>query len=260
MPTAHLNGFRCHYLDQGAGPALVLLHGLGSSARDWEAQMHALSPHFRVIVPDLRGFGASERRGPYAIPQFCTDVRGLLDRLDVRHFSLLGYSMGGAIALQMALDQPARVPRLIVSNSVPSFRPRSRAHWTMIIYRMLMMSLVGPRIMGRLQMARMFPKPGQAALREKNAQRAARNSRWSYLGALRALIGWSVLGRLRELSMPVLVLAAEDDYFTRAEIVRFAHALPRGRLRIFPDTRHGLPQEAAEDYNRVVLKFLSKAL
>lgn len=266
MPTAQLNGFRCHYLDSeaeesagrasGGRPALVLLHGLGSSARDWEAQFRAFRLHFRVIAPDLRGFGASERRGPYAIHGFAADVRALLGQLGVERFFLLGYSMGGAVALQMALDHPHCVPRLIVSNSVPSFRPQSRAHWTMILYRMFMMTLVGPRIMGRIQMARMFPRPDQAELRAKNQQRAARNSRWAYLGALRALIGWSVVERLRELPMPVLVLAAEDDYFSHAEIVRFAHALPRGRLRVFPRTRHGLPQEAPEDYNRAVLKFL----
>src|SRR5581483_12304424 len=106
MPNAQLGGLRCHYLDEGAGSALVLLHGLGSSARDWERQIHVYSRHFRVIAPDFRGFGASERIGPYSIPQFAADVWALLAQLGIGRFRLVGYSMGGAVALEMALAQP----------------------------------------------------------------------------------------------------------------------------------------------------------
>ena len=258
MPYAHLGALRCHYLDQGSGPVLLLLHGLGSSARDWEKQMHAFSARFRVIAPDLRGFGASSRMGPYSIEQFAADAWGLLDQLGIERFHLLGYSMGGAVALQMALAQPARVARLIISNSVPSFRPRSRVHWLMLCFRLVTMSLLGPRVLARLSMKHMFPKPEQRELREINTRRAARTGRWVYLASLAALTKWSVVDHLSELTKPTLVLAAEHDYFSREDILQFAHALPRGRLQIFPDTHHGLPQEEPADYNEAVLDFLTR--
>ena len=255
MPTAHLGDLRCHYLDEGSGEALVLLHGLGSSARDWEFQLHAFSRHFRVIAPDLRGFGASQRKGPYGVGRFAADIWALLGQLGVDRFRLLGYSMGGAVALEMAASQPQRVIQLLISNSVPSFEPTAPVHWLMFGYRFVVMALLGPAMLARRSTEQMFPKPEHAELRRRNAMRAARNGRWVYLASLWSLSHWSVLDRLRSLQMPTLVVAADHDYFSREETIRFAHALPRGRLRIFADSHHGLPQECADDYNAVVLKF-----
>lgn len=256
MPSAQLRGWRCHYLDEGSGPVLVLLHGLGSSARDWEQQIHVFSKHFRIVAPDLRGFGASQHRGPYGVGEFAADVFALLEQLGIDTFRLMGYSMGGAVALQMAVSQPQRIAQLVISNSVPSFRPTSRIHWYMLAYRFAIMALLGPRVLARRSTANMFPKPEHAELRRRNAMRAARNTRWVYLASLWSLTHWSVLERLGALRMATLVLAADHDYFSREETIRFAHALPRGRLHTFKDSHHGLPQECAAEYNAVVLKFL----
>jgi 3-oxoadipate enol-lactonase len=256
MPTAHLNGLRFHYLDEGTGPPLLLLHGLGSTARDWEFQFHVYSKHFRVIAPDLRGFGATQKKGPYRIDQFAKDAWALLAQLGIDEFSLVGYSMGGAVALEMAAEQPSRVTRMVITNSVPSFRPTHWSHWWMLGYRYVIMALLGPRMLASRTTAHMFPRPEHAELRRRNAQRAARNSRWVYLGSLWGLTKWSVVEKLESLAMPVLVIAADNDYFSREEIVRFAHALPLGRLHIFKDSHHGLPQEYWEAFNAVTLKFL----
>jgi pimeloyl-ACP methyl ester carboxylesterase len=260
MPTAHLGGWRCHYLDQGDGPPLVLLHGLGSSARDWAYQFRVYSRTFRVIAPDLRGFGASERKGPFRIEQFATDVWALLDHLRIDRFRLLGYSMGGAVALQMAVAQPWRIERLLITNSVPSFRPTTPGHWYMIGYRLFLMAVLGPKVLGSRTAAQLFPKPEHAALRRINAIRAGRNSRWTYLRALWGLTRWSVVDELSRLTMPSMVIGADHDYFSREEIVKFAYALPKGRLQILRDSHHGLPQECATDFNKLSLKFLLRGL
>jgi pimeloyl-ACP methyl ester carboxylesterase len=256
MPTAQLGDLRCHYLEEGSGPPLVLLHGLGSSARDWEFQFHVYSRTFRVIAPDLRGFGATQRKGPFCIEQFATDLWALLARLGIDRFRLVGYSMGGAVALQMAVSQPWRVERLVISNSVPSFRPTTPGHWYMFAYRFFLMALLGPKVLARRSCAQMFPKPEHAEMRRLNAQRAGRNSRWVYLRALWGLARWSVVDDLNKLGMPTMVVAADHDYFSRDEIVRFAHVLPRGRMQIVRDSHHGLPQECSAEFNKLTLKFL----
>lgn len=245
------------YQEAGEGPPLVLLHGLGSSAEDWEYQLPEFSQQYRVIALNLRGFGGSARgSGRLSIPRFAEDVWAQLQLLGISHFHLIGHSMGGAVALQLALDHPQAVAKMVIANSVPSFQPQTFKQHAEVWYRQIVMRLLGPARLARIGAARMYPRADQAALREKSAARGARNGR-SYLEALAALTRWSVLARLRELTMPVLVLAAEHDYFSREDMLQFAHALPKGRFHLFPGTHHGLPLEAPAVFNPLVLKFLA---
>lgn len=256
MPVARVGDLDVHYVEAGSGPPLVLLHGLGGSATDWEHQLPFFSRRYRVIVPELRGFGDTPRgRGLPSIPRFAADLRGLLDRLGIDDFLLVGHSMGGAVALQFSLDQPRRVQRLVIANSVPSFRPQSARHYLEFAYRWLVMGLLGPARLARIGAWRMFPEPHQEAERARSIARGARNTRAAYLGALAALGRWSVIPRLGELQMPVLVVAAEHDYFGHAETVKFAHALPRARLHVVDGAHHGLPSEHPDQFNAIVQKF-----
>lgn len=256
MPTVRVNDFNLYYEEAGNGPPLVLLHGLGACVEDWEYQIPEFAKHYRVIACDLRGFGRSERgTKALSVPCFAQDVWTFLQQLGVQDFFLMGHSMGGAAALQLALDHPAAVRKLVIVNSVPTFRPRTLGQHFEIWYRLLVMGLLGPARLAHIGAQRMFPH--RPDLQAKAIRRSiAYNTRASYIGALRALTRWSVVERLGELKMPTLVLAAEHDYFTHADSVQFAHALPKGRLHSFPGTHHGLPMEAPEEFNKVVLKFL----
>lgn len=256
MGVCRLNGARLYFQTSGAGLPLLLLHGLGSSSEDWEYQLPEFSRHFQVIAPDFRGFGGSSRQGPYGVESFADDAWKLLDHLKVDRFHLLGYSMGGAVAMQMALDRPDRIGGLVLSNTLPSFRPDTLAKRMMLSSRLFMMSLLGPRRLSEAVALKLFPRPDQAVLRARIARRRASNDKAAYLGSLRALVHWSVRERLRELNRPVLVLAAEQDYFPRADVEAFAAALPQSTLEIIPGARHGMPLGAPGPYNRVVLDYL----
>lgn len=259
MPVAPAGDIQVHYVEAGQGPPLVLLHGIGGSVEDWENQIAAFAQHYRVIAVDLRGFGRTPagQRAP-SVEQMAQDVDALLRGLQIGRIALLGYSMGGAVALQFALDRPAMVSRLVIANSVPSFRPRTLREHFEKYYRLVVMTILGPARLAAIGARRMFPHAHQQALRERTTARGARNTRPAYMGALRRLTRWSVIDRLDELRMPVLVLAAEHDYFAHEDTVRFAYALNRPRLHVFKGTRHGLPQEAPEAFNRVVLRFLRR--
>lgn len=240
----------------GETPVLVLIHGLGSSGPDWEEQVPVFSQYFRVIVPDLRGHGASARRGLYSVEQFAADTWQLLDHLGVEQAILLGHSMGGAVAMQMTLDRPGRVPKLVLTNTLPNFRPQTLAQRWMLWSRLLLMGWLGPRRLSEVMTEKMYPRADQVALRRKVARRSAQNDRNAYLGSIRALTGWSIADRLPELRLPVLVLAAEFDFLPRSETDRLVAALPDARLVVFPGTRHGLPLEEPAAFNRAVLEFL----
>jgi 3-oxoadipate enol-lactonase len=247
-------------LTAGSGFPLVLIHGLGSSSADWEEQIPAFSSTRRVVAPDLRGYGRSPKASPYSVETFAADVWALLDRLAVREFDLIGHSMGGAVALQMAVDRPARLRRLVLSSTLPSFRADTLTRKAMFVYRYLMMSLLGP---GRLTAAitqRLFPDPDQEALRRRLIARNSNNDRSVYLQTIRGLVGWSVLERLDRLVMPTLLLAGEHDYFSREELDAFFARLPNARLHVFAGGRHAVLQASPALYNASVLEFLDAPL
>ena len=256
MGVYRSNSARLFYRSRGHGAPLLMLHGLGSSTEDWEYQLPALVHGRRLVMPDFRGFGASDKRGPYTVETFTRDVWKLLEHLDISHFDLLGYSMGGAVAMQMAVERPEAIGRLILSNTLPSFRTDTLAKRTLMWSRLLVMSVLGPRMLASIFTKRLYPKPEQAELRERLARRNALNDRWVYISTVRNLTRWSVRGQLDRLTMPVLVLAAEDDYFKVDDVEAFARALRNAQLRIFPGTHHGLPMEQPEAYNAAVLEFL----
>lgn len=256
MGVVRVEGARLYYQSAGAGRPLLLLHGLGSSSHDWEYQVPEFSRHFHVIAPDLRGHGASARTGGYAVERFAADTWQLLDQLDCPQVDVLGYSMGGAVAMQMALDRPGGVHRLVLSNTLPSFRTDTLAKRWLLWSRLFLMGWLGPRRLSEVMSRRLYPRPDQAELRARVARRNAGNDRNVYLETVRALTRWSVADRLDRLTVPVLVLAAEHDYFLRHETDAFVAALPDARVAHFPGTRHGLPLELPEAFNRAVLDFL----
>jgi 3-oxoadipate enol-lactonase len=259
MGVLRVDGARLYYRQAGAGEPLVLLHGLGASSADWECQVPVLSRHFRVIVPDFRGHGASERAGEYRVERFAQDTWRLLDRLEVRAPVLVGHSMGGAVAMQMALDRPGAATRLVLANTLPSFLTDTPGKRAMLWLRLVLMGVLGPRRMSEIMTRRLYPHPHQARLRAKVARRNARHDRNVYLATIRALTRWSVRDRLGELTLPVLVIASEHDYFEGPEVLRFVASLPDGRLREFAGARHGLPLEQPAEFNAAVLEFLRPA-
>ncbi|HYF61884.1 MAG TPA: alpha/beta fold hydrolase, partial [Herpetosiphonaceae bacterium] len=112
------NGIRLHYLDRGAGPAMLLLPGLSANARAFDGLVAAgLTDHFRVIAPDLRGRGLSDRPASYTLAEHAADVLGLLDALGLERVILGGHSFGGLMTLFLAAQAPERFPRLIVLDA-----------------------------------------------------------------------------------------------------------------------------------------------
>ncbi|MDX3078453.1 alpha/beta fold hydrolase [Streptomyces sp. NPDC088354] len=119
--TTHVNGIRLAYRTWGdpGAPPLVLLHGRGSDGADWAPVVPALARTHRVLAPDLRGHGASERPGEYAFEAMRDDVVGLLDALGLEKAALAGHSMGGVVAYLLAAARPERLTALVLEEPVP---------------------------------------------------------------------------------------------------------------------------------------------
>ena len=117
---------RLHYEIHGRGQPVLLVHGLGSSTRDWEYQLPVLKQHFQVISLDLRGHGRSDKpRERYSIAGFAEDVGALIRHLELPPVHLVGISMGGMVGFQLAVDQPQLLRSLTVVNSGPEVKAHS---------------------------------------------------------------------------------------------------------------------------------------
>jgi len=258
MPQAEINGIQMFWLDEGAGEPLVLLHGLGSSSMDWEYQVPALSQHYRVIAPCLRGFGRSEKpEGAHSVKTWSEDVVALLNYLDLGEVHLLGFSMGGAISFQTAADHPQLLRSLTILNSQPSFE---LDHWSkhmMVLTRIGMARTLGMSRMARYVARRMFPHPHQSDLQARMIERHSGNCRASYVAAVNALAGWTVAGEIHRIDHPTLVLAADQDFTPLSEKQAYVELMPNARLVEISDSLHVSHVDQADVVNAQVLEFLA---
>ncbi|MBL6966182.1 MAG: alpha/beta fold hydrolase [Anaerolineales bacterium] len=256
MPKITLNAIELFYEIHGAGEPLLLIHGLGSSSRDWEYQLPAFTEHYQVITCDVRGHGQSAKPpGPYNVPMFADDIIQLMQALDIAPAHVLGISMGGMIAYQLAVDHPEMVKSLIAVNCNPELPVRNFKDRLAIWQREIIVQLIGMRKMGQVLSERLFIKPDQEKLRQIFVQRWAENDPKAYLAAMRAIVGWSVVAELPKLTMPVLVIAADQDYSFVDDKTAYIPLMPNAQMLVIENSRHATPVEHPEAFNQAVLSF-----
>lgn len=257
MPEIHVNGIDLNYETYGQGEPLLLIHGLGSSLRDWEKQIPEFSEHFKVIACDVRGHGRSDKPpGPYSIPQMADDVVQFIQALNISNLSIVGVSMGGMIAYQVAVTFPQMVRRLVVVNCTPELLIKSFKERLIMWQREIVVRIIGMRKMGEVLSERLFIKPEQAELREIFVERWSQNDPKAYLASMRALVGWSVADKLHNLTMPILIIAADEDYDFMGDKAAYLGRMPNAKLVVIEDSRHATPVEHPKQFNKLVMDFL----
>lgn len=260
MPYREINGIRLRYEIWGVGETpLVLIHGLGSSADDWFLQLPAFAPHYRCIAVDLRGHGLSDKpAGAYSMPLFAADVVELLREISPGPAHVLGLSLGGMVAQQLAIVHPALVRSLVLLNTLPGFWPPTRE-----IVRLGVRRLSAPwrrRTMAQ-QAARvvadLFPAPQHALFRAQAETRLAANDPAAYQQAMQAILRFRPGAALRGITCPVLIVAGTADRVVPAVYqARLRRALPRAEFAAVPGGGHACNIEQPDAVNTAVLRFL----
>ncbi len=259
MPTQRVGDIDLYYELHGAGPPLVLMHGLGSSTRDWQLQLEPFCQHYQVLVFDVRGHGQSGKPpGPYSVAEFARDAAGLMQALGIGPAHVLGLSMGGMIAFQLAVSAPELVRSLIIVNSGPALVPRTLAERLAIWQRFAVLRLLGMRKTGEMLSRRMFPAAEFAEVRRVFVERWAENDPRAYEAATRALVGWSVAEHVPSIRVPTLVVASDQDYTPVAAKAAYVAQMPNAELAVIDNARHAAPIERPEPFNRLVLDFLAR--
>lgn len=260
MPVTRLQDLDVYYEMHGAGEPVLLIHGLGSSTEDWAPQVEALAERFHVIAYDVRGHGRTAKpKGRYSVTQFSADAAALITHLGLGAMHVVGLSMGGMIAFQLAADHPDLVRSLVIVNSGPEMILRTWQAKFGIYQRYVIVRLMGMRRMGEMLAGRLLPAPEHVALRELFVERWARNDPGAYLRALSAIVGWSVTHALPRITCPVLVVSADQDYTPVAWKQWYTNMIPNASLVVIPDSHHMMPVERPQPFHDALLPFLAQA-
>lgn len=226
MPT----DISLHFVEQGGGKPLILLHGNGEDGSYFKHQIDCFSSNYRVISIDTRGHGQSPRgEKPFTIVQFAEDLHDFMDEKGIAKAILLGFSDGGNIALTFALKYPERVERMIVDGA--NLFPRGVKplyQWPIEI---------GYRI------AKLFAKKSEKA--KQNAEMLGLMVNEPHIDPV----------ELARLTMPVLVVAGTKDMIKESHTRLIHKSLPNAQLAIL-DGDHFVANKNAETFNKAVEEFL----
>jgi 3-oxoadipate enol-lactonase len=254
VPSVHLRSFG----DPDASPVL-LVHGLGSGGADWAFQVEPLARRFRVLVADLPGSGRSPPPPRHGIADYAEALLARLAAEGVEDCGVLGFSLGGAVALEMALAAPERVNRLMTINSLASYRVDSAAKWVELHLQLNMVRMLGLRPTAKLVSRRLFPHDHQAPMRQRVIDVLGSQPRATYLAQARALARWCALDRVQTRAAelpPTLMLAASHDYTPLAEKQALAARIG-AEIRVVEGSRHGTPFDAIQATNAAALAFFA---
>ncbi|WP_327354721.1 alpha/beta fold hydrolase [Streptomyces sp. NBC_01304] len=261
MANALLNGITVGYDDKGPtdGVPLVLVHGHPFDRSMWAPQLAAFSGDFRVIAPDLRGYGESDVvPGKTLLSTFAEDLAALLDHLGVRDFVLGGLSMGGQIVMECHRQFGARIRGLVLADTFPAAETEEGKAWR----RELAERLVREGMRGHADEV-LFKMVAPDAAPEVASHVLRMMTSTSPEGAAAALRGRAERPDYRELltrvSVPALVVVGRDDEFTPVADAEAMHAaLPDSTLCVVEGAAHMPNLERPEEFNAALGAFLAR--
>jgi 3-oxoadipate enol-lactonase len=263
MPLAAVNGIDLYYEETGSGPPLLLITGLSGTTLGWALLLPALSERFHVIAFDNRGAGRSSTPpGPYTTRQLADDAAALLDHLGIERAHVIGISLGGMIAQELALGHPERVDRLVLWATYA--RPRPAIHgpwlqnWVDVSERgdpdqlamLLLPWFLTPAFMSQhdlveeaLEEGRADPYP--APVHGVAAQAAACRAH-------------DALDRLGQIAAPTLVLVGAEDIVTPVSCAQeLAEGIPGAHLQVLERGGHTPDVEYPDAVAEAMLAFLT---
>jgi len=261
MPKAKINDCNIYYEIHGQGDPLVLIMGLRRNAEWWYRQLPALAQHFQVVVFDNRGAGRSDKPVmEYSMRLFADDAAGLMDALGLKRAGILGYSMGGYIAQELALNYPAKIEKMILASTgcggnravlmsperLETFqanaglKPEEILRKDMDIYFSDSFVARNPeKVEEFIEISLRHHQPADAFFRQFDA-----------------CLRHDTVDRLQQISAPTLIMTGDDDPLVPPENSYILKELiPHAELVVFPGGHHCVMIEKADQFNQKVIDF-----
>jgi pimeloyl-ACP methyl ester carboxylesterase len=262
VSVARNGDVRIAYETRGDGEAVLLVHGLGYDRRGWGPLPDLLAQDFRVLLFDNRGVGESDfPPGPYAVAEMAADAIAVLDAAGVDRAHVLGVSLGGFIAQELALSYPGRVERLVLcstSSGGPNQHPMPAAGVEAFGRYPTLEREAGLRLMVENSLGARAVRDRPELVEEVYAYRlACAPPVEAWQAQLHAGIAFDAFDRLGEITIPTLVLHGTGDTVIDSKNGELlAERIPGARLHLVPDRGHLLVREEAELVAPLVLDFL----
>lgn len=248
-------GHRMHYYVAGPeeGTPVVLVHGLGGRAEDWKnLESYFVRWGFRVYLPDLPGFGHSERPADfsYSIPDQADAVVAFMDAVGLQQVELGGWSMGGWVVQRVAIKHPERVRKLMLFDSAGLY---VKPDWDTRLFT--------PQTSAELDKldALLMPNPPKVpGFVARDILRVSKQNAWVIHRALDSMLTGhdATDNQLPMLKMPVLILWGTEDHITPiSEGYRMSKLIPQSQIMVFPGCGHLAPTQCADKMGLLVTEF-----
>ena len=224
---AKIQGLDIHYKCLGSGPPLVMIHGSGNDWHEWQENLTFFARGFRVYAPDMPGFGLSQSPGSPLSPSWSASfLRDFMEATGIEAAHIIGHSLGGIVALYLALSFPDKVMRLVLVDSGGLGEVGRKAQLRLLLIRGV------KRIAGKEE-------------RRAKLQKSPKED-------------WILLSRLRGLQPRTMIVWGERDPYLSSSQAVLAHSLiPNCELPIFPSCGHAPQRERADEFNKLVHEFLT---
>lgn len=265
MPAARVNGVELYYELHGtSGEPLVFVHGYTGDISDWRFQIPEFSKTHRVLVVDNRGHGRSAAptdRACYSVLDIADDIEALIEHVRFGQYHLVGHSMGGAVAQEIALRNPHRLLSLTLHDTSHRFSSGgSSAVSAYGLFRVKMAEEQGMKAVAAMPALTPPPPYMQAERQLEMQQRLGAMSVDAFIGAWCGLQEWrGTTGRLHHIVTPALVVCGELDAepLVRAS-QHLAESIQEAVLELIPDAAHSPQYERPEIFNAALLRHLQR--